>query len=179
MDDLNDRKRRGCLAVAAVFLGIWAGIFCIGLVWVQTGRHLSPPSGRYDRAIEGIYAIERETNYQVPEVFREASVTISRSTHGGMQIKGSSGTALQLEEGADGWYFSKNFDPTGPIILPGLSRNWNEGRITASADGLVVEGYMLEKGLMLFVFPFADAASEWSIKLTQTEESDTQSESKQ
>lgn len=170
---MNDKKKPGCLAIGAIALSI----FGAALIWVQTGQHLSPPPGHYDRAVEGVYAVECETNYQIPEVFADAFVTVTRSQRGGMQIECSAGSVLQLQDAADGWYFSQSFNPSGPIILPGIARNWNEGCVTVMDDGLVVEGYMLEKGLMLFLIPFADAPSKWSIKLTHADAADIRAES--
>jgi hypothetical protein len=46
-----------------------------------------------------------------------------------MKVTDDRGNTLSLTEGADGWYFSEDFDPVGAWILPGRARNWNEGRL--------------------------------------------------
>lgn len=161
----EQKKLTGCLKLVAIILAIYA----IALAWLFTGRHLSPPSGNYSSMIEGTYFVERENNYQMPKVFFDAVVRVSQSKNGTGQIVGTQGNRLHLKDAADGWYFKKRFFPTGPMIFPGLGHNWNEGRITATQEGLRVEGYMLEKGLLFFVIPFSDSPINWSIKLTRVE----------
>jgi hypothetical protein len=150
--------------IAVAYLAIVAGIFL--------HRHLHVPSGRLAKVPTGTFVVINDTSYQIPKALSSKTVTLEQVPQGAYQIVGEEGTLLPLIEGADGLYFSENFRPVGAAILPGSARNWNEGRITMRDGNLLVEGCMLEVGLMLFVAPFKDVI-EWRLELKpSTEPSD-------
>ena len=132
-------------------------------------RHLKPPAGKLANAPAGAFTVIKDTSYQIPTVFQSQTVTIKRLRGGDYQIVGANGQSLRLVEGRDGLYFSDDFRPVGAFILPGIARNWNEGRVSVREDAVIVEGYMLQKGLMLFAFPFKDVI-EWQLELRSVTE---------
>ena len=113
----------------------------------------------------GEYRVINDTQYQIPDVFRGDKLTIQDSGNGTVTVVDDKGNVLPLRKGADGLYFCENFSPVGGWILPGIARNWNEGRIIARDGTVFVEGYMLEMGLMLFVVPFKDVM-DWQVELS-------------
>ena len=142
----------------------FAVVYLAIVVSIYRDRHLKPPAGKLANAPTGAFTVIKDTSYQISTVFQSQTVTIKRLPGGDYQIVGANGQSLRLVEGRDGLYFSDDFRPVGAFILPGIARNWNEGRISVREDAVIVEGYMLEKGLMLFAFPFKDVI-EWQLEL--------------
>lgn len=111
----------------------------------------------------------RHDAYQIPPVFQSQKVKFEQLPGDTYRLVNAHGQSLPLVGAADGFYFSEDFKPAGGFILPGLARNWNEGRVSVCEDTVLVEGYMIEKGLMLFVFPFKDII-EWQLELRPVNE---------
>ncbi len=155
-----DRRKIGCLVSGCLALGYGAVVASL-----FTYRHLELPPGSYAGEIVGVYEVAAPTSMQIPAVLRNDSVEIAHTEPGRAVIRGDGTPTLALVEGGDGYYFREELTPLGARILPGITRNWNEGRIFRSGDSLVVEGVMLEKGLALFVIPFKDVVS-WRIELS-------------
>lgn len=147
----------GVSLLSIAYLGV------IGYIFLH--RHRRIPSGELPNVLTGTFVVNNDTNYQIPDVFRGKTLTLEKSNGASYQMVDEKGNILPLQQGADGLYFTEDFRPVGAWILPGIARNWNEGRITLRDDMLTVEGHMLEMGLMLFVFPFKDV-TDWRVELT-------------
>jgi hypothetical protein len=145
-------------------MGVLVAAYAITVILIFFGRHLAIPRGSYSLASPGTYGVTNDTNYQIPSVFRSKTVALKAKKSGAFELVAPDGAILRLDQGADGLYFSENFSPVGAWLMPGIARNWNEGRLFEQNGTLVVEGWMLEKGLMLFVIPFKDA-TEWRVEL--------------
>jgi hypothetical protein len=157
--------------VAAAVISAVILTYTVAVRRVFLDRHLTIAPGNYREIQPEGYRSVNYVKYQIPEVFRGKHLTIRDTGDGKMCVLDDSGNSLLLTQGADGLYFSQDFDPIGPRIFPGLARNWNEGRIHRSGNSVFVEGYMLEKGLMLFVVPFKDVI-EWRLELRNGAEPD-------
>lgn len=135
----------------------------VGYIFLH--RHLRIPNGEYPIVPTGTYVVRNDTQYQIPDVFKSRTLALKESRNGSYSIVDGKSNVLSLKQGADGLYFSENFSPSGAGILPGIARNWNEGRIVSRDGILIIEGHMLQMGLMLFVVPFKDVI-EWQAELT-------------
>jgi hypothetical protein len=148
-----------------LLLLVVAGVYMLGVGYIFTHRHIPIPSGKNEDVLIGEYRVINDTQYQIPDVFRGDKLTIQDSGNGTVTVVDDKGNVLPLRKGADGLYFCENFSPVGAWILPGIARNWNEGRIFARDGTVFVEGYMLEMGFMLFVVPFKDVM-DWQVELS-------------
>ena len=148
----------------ALLLSGCAFVYLAIVVTIYLEGHLIPPSGKPAKVPAGEFAVIVHNSYQIPPVFQSQTVRFEQLPGGTYRLVGANGQSLPLVGAADGFYFSEDFKPAGAFILPGIARNWNEGRVRVGEDAVFVEGCMLEKGLMLFVFPFKDII-EWRLEL--------------
>jgi hypothetical protein len=161
---MTDVERRVGNRLVSRGVAVLVAAYAIAVILVFFGRHLAIPRGSYSLASLGTYRVINDTNYQIPSVFRGKTLSLKATGKDGYELVAPDGAVLRLKQGADGLYFSENFSPVGAWLAPGIARNWNEGRLVERDGALVVEGWMLEKGLMLFVIPFKDAI-EWRVEL--------------
>jgi hypothetical protein len=147
-----------------LLLSVSAVVYLAIVVSIYRERHLNPPAGKPAKVPAGELAVTRHNSYQIPPVFESQTVSFEKLPGDTYRLVGTNGQSLPLVDAADGFYFSEDFKPAGAFILPGIARNWNEGRVSVREDVVLVEGYMLERGLMLFVFPFKDIIG-WQLEL--------------
>lgn len=140
-------------------------ILVISGCFSDPSHHLTIPEGNYDKEIIGTFKIIKSPTLAIPTVFRGKTLYIEKSDKD-LLIRGENGSTMKIKRGGDGFYFYEEFNPSGAIILPGIARNWNEGKLYWENDKIVVNGFMLEKGLMLYFIPFKDVVP-WTVVISQ------------
>lgn len=158
----------GFIALAMVYRGY--------LTYVYQYHYFQVANGALSNDPTGVYVVSVISNYQIPNVLRERTITLARR-NGIYCVTDSKGNSLPLIEGRDGLYFTEDFRPTGATILPGIVRHWNEGRISLDGDRLMIEGKMLEKGLMLGVSPLHKVL-DWNVTFVKATTDATESSDK-
>ena len=167
-------KKQQVIAVAGALIIVYT---CL-VAFVFLDRHLKVPQGNYPENLEGHYLSLYEGakkpgsqgtwdygfQVRVPEALRGGPLAITSERGTMMRVVHGGGNALSLKQGADGLYFSQNISPVGARIIPGIGREWNEGRIHSEGDRVFIDGYLLKEGLMLFVIPFKSEI-QWRVEL--------------